>query len=188
MIASPPANRSAAFWNFAATREWPELGPGPRDGVMSRRDLETRLDRFAQEQELTPEAALRLRAAALLYHDHHDPAHDLVQDLEDIEGALIHALLHRREPDYWNAKYWFRRFETHPVYFALGRRMPALARNPEQQQFARTLTLPGAFDPFAFVDLCEMAERRSISDSTVLWLREVQHAEFQELVHHLVIP
>lgn len=179
------ASWNAAFWKLAATAEPPELGPGPRPGVLDRRDLESRLTQLASAHPVPPEIQLRLRATALLYHDHHDAAHDLVQDLADRDGALIHAILHRREPDYWNAKYWFRRIEVHPVYLALGRRLPGLPAPPEGRPLVRELTLPGAFDPFAFVDLCEREERSPAGTPLVRWLRGVQQAEFEELVNHL---
>lgn len=186
MILSETSSRPQLFWTFARTRELPELGPGPRSAVLSRRDLGTCLDEFARDHQLDDGTLLRLKAAALLYHDHHDPAHDIVQDLPDIDAALIHGILHRREPDYWNARYWFRRFDAHPVYLSLGRRLSVLARTPQQKELARQLTLPGGFDPFAFIDQCEIHERRPAGDPVVDWLREVQHAEFEELVSHLL--
>ena len=36
-------------------------------------------------------------------------AHDLVQDLPDAKAAWIHAYLHRKEGDRWNANYWYTR-------------------------------------------------------------------------------
>ncbi|MBL9173988.1 MAG: hypothetical protein JNL10_10680 [Verrucomicrobiales bacterium] len=177
---------AADFWKWAATPELPYLGPGPRPGVMDVRELATRVDRFAAGKGMSSEGGVRLRAAALLYHDHHDPAHDIVQDLSDADGALIHAILHRREPDYWNAKYWFRRVDMHPVYLSLGRRVRDLPAAPGDEALARRLTLPGAFDPFALVDACEQEERSGDSAPTVLWLRRIQHAEFEELVAHLL--
>lgn len=36
-------------------------------------------------------------------------AHALIQDLEDKDAAWIHAYLHRKEGDNWNADYWYRR-------------------------------------------------------------------------------
>lgn len=180
------ARLCAEFWKFAATPDVPELGPGPRRVVLDLHPLENRVDQFAAAHDLGPETALRLRAVACLYHDHHDPAHDLVQDLSDRDGALIHAIVHRREPDYWNARYWFRQVDVHPVYLALGRRIPSMTPTPDQEVLARKLTLPGAFDPFAFVDLTEQYERHAAEDPTVLWLRRVQHAEFEELVVHLL--
>ena len=38
-----------------------------------------------------------------------DTAHGIVQQMEDINAMWIHAYLHRKEPDIWNAKYWYRR-------------------------------------------------------------------------------
>lgn len=38
-----------------------------------------------------------------------DRAHELIQDLTDSHSAWIHAYLHRKEGDSWNADYWYRR-------------------------------------------------------------------------------
>lgn len=47
-----------------------------------------------------------------LWHDLNgdwDTAHSIVQVMADINAMWIHAYLHRKEPDEWNAKYWYRR-------------------------------------------------------------------------------
>ncbi len=36
-------------------------------------------------------------------------AHDLIDHLEDADSAYVHAYLHRKEGDLWNAKYWYNR-------------------------------------------------------------------------------
>ena len=36
-------------------------------------------------------------------------AHDLVDELETAEGMAVHAYLHRKEGEQWNADYWYRR-------------------------------------------------------------------------------
>ena len=38
-----------------------------------------------------------------------DSAHNIVQDIPTPEAAWIHAYLHRKEGDDWNAGYWYRR-------------------------------------------------------------------------------
>lgn len=38
-----------------------------------------------------------------------DKAHEIVQQEEDVMNARIHAYLHRKEGDDWNARYWHRR-------------------------------------------------------------------------------
>ena len=39
-------------------------------------------------------------------------AHEIVQNLGDPGAARIHAYLHRKEGDDWNARYWHRRAGT----------------------------------------------------------------------------
>ncbi|RXK48826.1 hypothetical protein [Aquirufa rosea] len=38
-----------------------------------------------------------------------DKAHDQVDQLMDRESAWVHAYLHRKEGDMWNADYWYNR-------------------------------------------------------------------------------
>jgi len=38
-------------------------------------------------------------------------AHDLIDQLEGADAAHVHAYLHRKEGDQWNAEYWYRRAE-----------------------------------------------------------------------------
>ncbi|KAA3440821.1 hypothetical protein FOA19_02260 [Rufibacter hautae] len=47
-----------------------------------------------------------------LWHDaqgNWKEAHELIQDLPDKNAARIHAYLHRKEGDLWNADYWYKR-------------------------------------------------------------------------------
>ena len=39
-------------------------------------------------------------------------SHEIVQDIDTKEAALIHAYLHRKEGDDWNADYWYHRAGT----------------------------------------------------------------------------
>jgi len=36
-------------------------------------------------------------------------AHGLVDELESAEGMAVHAYLHRKEGEAWNADYWYKR-------------------------------------------------------------------------------
>jgi len=49
-----------------------------------------------------------LRAGIWLYVDDLDRSHSISQNLSSAEGALWHAVMHRREGDFWNSKYWLR--------------------------------------------------------------------------------
>ncbi len=50
-----------------------------------------------------------------------DRSHKISQDLSTPNGSYWHGIMHRREGDYWNAKYWFRKVGEHPVFDKIGR-------------------------------------------------------------------
>src|SRR5262245_19277607 len=50
-----------------------------------------------------------------LLHDFLDESHTISQSIDTPTGSYWHAIMHRREGDFSNAKYWFRRVGDHPV-------------------------------------------------------------------------
>lgn len=184
-IPTDSISRTARFWERFATPEFPDLGPGPRSGTLAETSLEIRMLELTHDWRLTDSATELLTATTLLYHDQHDPAHNRVQDRGDREGCLIHALLHRREPDYWNAAYWFRRVSGHPIYAAATPAAIRAAKTPEARAVLERLTLSGNLDPVAMVQECErLAEHPDAA--AIAYLRQVQHLEFACLVEHLI--
>jgi hypothetical protein len=67
----------------------------------------------ASVSDPTPPRSLS-RPLLALWHDakgEWDAAHKVAQDIDDEDGAWIHAYLHRKEGDAGNAAYWYRRAE-----------------------------------------------------------------------------
>ena len=58
-----------------------------------------------------------------------DKAHDLAQEQNDKDGAWVHAYLHRKEGDRWNANYWYNR---------AGRSMPEHSLQQEWEDIVKT--------------------------------------------------
>jgi hypothetical protein len=58
-----------------------------------------------------PDPALPAPLAALWWDakGDWDRAHALVDSIEARDGMAVHAYLHRKEGDAWNADYWYRR-------------------------------------------------------------------------------
>ncbi|HEV8544219.1 MAG TPA: hypothetical protein VGR78_17660, partial [Verrucomicrobiae bacterium] len=96
-----------------------ELGPNRRATAWSIDRLDKSLTVAFQDIRLTPALKDLLRTGVYLWHDHLDEAHRIAQEIETPEGSLWHAIMHRREPDYGNSKYWFRRVGAHPSFLAL---------------------------------------------------------------------
>lgn len=67
------------------------------------------------EQPTAPEMSYLLKALWEDKKGNWDRSHDLVDGPDGNDAARIHAYLHRKEGDIWNADYWYRRSgETRP--------------------------------------------------------------------------
>ena len=93
-----------------------------------------------------------IRAGLLLRADWLDASHTVSQGIDTAEGSYWHGIMHRREPDYGNSKYWFRRTGPHPLFQRLAE--PA---DTSGDAFDEIVTA-GEWDPFSFVDLCEACD------------------------------
>lgn len=68
----------------------------------------------------TPDNRLSVQLKSLWYDGKGDwqQAHHLIDQLTDKDSAWVHAYLHRKEGDTWNADYWYRRAgKTRPDIF-----------------------------------------------------------------------
>lgn len=127
-----------------------------------------------------------LRAGLLLLNNFFDESHSCSQSMEGQQNPdYWHAILHRREPDYGNAKYWFRHVGRHPIFGELAPSVSSIfsqATGPlagKLQRWQARLITANGWDPFGFVDLCEAAE----GDAELrTWCEEVQFVEMQLLL------
>lgn len=77
--------------------------------------------------QLPAHASVYLQALWYDAKDDWETAHQLIQDVPDKNAAWIHAYLHRKEGDVWNADYWYR---------TAGKKRPAVSLQEEWAQLA----------------------------------------------------
>ena len=179
--------RQSELFKLLVTPEPAELGPGPRTGVQPQTALEERVgELLGATTEISDNDRKLVRALILLWHDHLDAAHTLAQSVENPDGAYVHGILHRREPDYGNAEYWFRRVGRHEAFVELTRRAGELPGSSEKIELRKKLMPKGEWDPFAFVTACEQAANGAVSKDDQKYLREIQRVEFEVLLANLL--
>jgi hypothetical protein len=140
----------------------------PLDEGHPHRDVRTSLEHLSVERAfgdcriVDAEMARCCLAGVWLLHDFLDESHTISQGIGTTSGSYWHGIMHRREGDFSNAKYWFHRVGDHPVF-------DRLAMNG------------GApWDADQFAEGCARAIRSQDSDA-IAGLRELQHREWQTL-------
>jgi hypothetical protein len=182
MNAFAPNDYGPVFRPFLESDRRRPLGAGrPVDAIRGRLAQLTMEDAFAPGlAALDRQMAGCCLSAVWLVHDFLDEAHAICQDIPTSSGSYWHAIMHRREGDYSNAKYWLRRVEQHEAFSSFAARTAELAAFRGQSRTLEKLVRGGAFDPFAFVDLVEKAVRSQQSDDIELCL-DIQQAEWETL-------
>jgi hypothetical protein len=165
-----------------ATDDLPDLGPGPRAGVLPETELLARVDAWLAGRKFPTRTAKLFRAAALLWHDHHEAAHAIVQDDPCAEASFLHAILHRREPDQANACYWWRRVGRHPAFASIGKRVTTYLEGDEFSRWRDILAPGGVWDAEAFVDATYISNPRQF---TYPLFQRIQLIEMECLLDYL---
>lgn len=106
-----------------------------------------------------------------------DRSHSISQDISAAEGSFWHGIMHRREGDFGNAKYWFSKVGAHPVFAVVGREAHRQHLMDDPVCFQHE-----TLEPLAFVDVCHQTLRREDEQSENC--RMIQWLEWQALFFH----
>ena len=123
--------------------------------------------------------ACRSSAPLLVRYDFIDESHTISQSIETPTGSYWHGILHRREPDYGNAKYWFHRVGQHPIFPALAAAAHEITTKDQHDKKSVVFANAANWDPFRFVDSCEAAAGGGTALETLC--RQIQQCEWELL-------
>ena len=160
-----------------------ELGPGPRAGALTESEVNDRVN-AAYTRCGRPTRAELIRSLLLLWHDHLDESHVISQSEPSSDGSFVHGIMHRREPDYSNAKYWWRSTGHNPCFSDLAERVANLESVPADLR--GRVAANGRWDPDAFTDAVAAGIRRPASDPVHVALVTIQKVETETLLDHLL--
>lgn len=95
-----------------------------------------------------------LLAGLWLWCDFLDESHTLSQNIHTPTGSFWHAIMHRREGDFSNSKYWYARCASHPILASLAVQANSILHPLPADKSLLKLTVNG-WNADAFVDLVE---------------------------------
>jgi hypothetical protein len=180
MSIQPSADHTPVLRSLLADERLAPLGPGtPNLAVRAQLDALKIETAFAPHKVCDAFMAQACFAGLWLYHDFLDESHAISQEIRTPTGSYWHGIMHRREPDFGNSKYWFRRVGQHPVFETLYDAGRELARASERHPSGDFLVAQSAWDPFAFIDLCEACVN-GLAPHQML-CRKIQLAEWELL-------
>jgi len=134
----------------------------------------------------SPQAAQALLAGLWLWHDGLEECHRIVQDSPEGEMgrtySFWHAIMHRREGDFSNSKYWYARAAGHPALATLTASVGGIVdRAPADKALLRVVA--SGWNPNAYVDLVEIVSRNE-NDSRLAIAVQLQQLEWRVLWEH----
>lgn len=171
-----------AFLKLIETETLPHLGSEVRFGIRDSGLLLDDVNRFCQAHSLSNLQSDLARSAAFFWHDDLERSHKISQGVKTKEGSFLHGMMHRREPNASNAKYWFGLVGEHPAFVGLTISVMRLG----ESEVVKSLLHSGKWDPSLFVDACIRAEKEQY-ESEIHTLQEIQKLEFEALVSHLFL-
>jgi len=114
-------------------------------------------------------------AGLWLWHDWLSESHTISQSLNSSTGSFWHAVMHRREGDFSNSKYWYARCQNHPILQQMANNATQILHSlPADKAYLRLMS--GGWNPNAFVDLVESVEEdeKNPKHATAISLQQLE--------------
>lgn len=144
------------------------------------------------EQQRKP-YALAFKSGLHLWNDSLDKSHTLSQGIHNETGSYWHGIMHRMEPDYSNAKYWFHQVRIHPAFAVVQQKVSAYLHGEAKLSALSAGKVESALDamadesewnPYLFIDAVEMQESGEGNDASRAVIEQIQRLEIAVLLQY----
>lgn len=142
-------------------------------------------DNLVSVPVVDPDEASAAVAGLWLLHDWLDRSHTISQGIETATGSFWHAIMHRREGDFNNSKYWYGKCRNHPSMAEMAHRGSQVVAASSASAQARSVVQRG-WDPYALVDFIESFYDAADDHPPLKLAQELQRLEWEILFDHTV--
>ena len=119
-------------------------------------------------------------SALALCNDDLRLSHEVSQSINTPIGSWLHGCMHRREGDFSNSKYWYRKVGSHACFFKISSKFDGFLAQYSPKGEVKLKSLGKVWNPFDFIDLCSEAEFESRHIHKIL--KQAQLIELELLV------
>ena len=171
---TPPVGRASVYRKLVVT------GPGDPDAKAALEAVKPEdlvVGSFKNRDETRG-----LLAGLWLWYDWLDESHTISQQVHTPTGSFWHAIMHRREGDFSNSKYWYAKAAGHPSLATLGVQANAIV-HPHPADKALLKVVMSGWNPNAFVDLIEAVHDQP-DDPRHTVAVQLQQLEWRVLFEH----
>ncbi len=178
-------NYPAAVSELLGIEVIPELGPGkplqehkPRLSGLMEEDI------TGEENLTSGEMLSSCRSGLWLRFNFLEESHQISQGIHTPTGSFWHGIMHRREPDYGNAKYWFHSVGEHEIYPDLLETAQALSKGDRFADSAPAWIKGNTWDPYAFIDFISAVVHLPREEPKRQLAEAIQEAEWNLLFNY----
>lgn len=181
----PLSNQARAVLRLDATTAYASLVPRQTGSAQAGETLHalSPADLF-QVPVKRPEDAAAVQSALWLWHDYLDESHTISQGIENATGSFWHAIMHRREGDFGNSKYWYAKCPNHPILMTIAAQANEIIDKAPADKMLMRMTLSG-WNGAAFVDFVQSVHE-SPSDPRHPIAVSLQQLEWRALFDYCV--